>query len=40
MDGQRLVSLDTLLALGDGLNELQRRAKPWRDGLIPLAGRT
>jgi hypothetical protein len=37
MDGQRLVSLDTLLALGDGLNELAQ-GKPVADGLIPLAG--
>ena len=37
MDGQRLVSLDTLLALGDGLNELAQ-GKPVADSLIPLAG--
>ena len=37
MDGQRLVSLDTLLALGNGLTELAQ-GKPVADGLIPLAG--
>jgi len=37
MEGQRLVSLDTLLALGDGLNELAQ-GKPVGDRLIPLAG--
>jgi len=37
MDGQRLVSLDTLLALGNGLNELAQ-GKPVADTLIPLAG--
>ncbi len=37
MDGQRLVSLDTLLALGDGLNEMAQ-GKQVADGLIPLAG--
>jgi hypothetical protein len=37
MDGQRLVSLDTLLALGNGLNELAQ-GKPVADNLIPLAG--
>ncbi len=37
MDGQRLVSLDTLLALGNGLNELAQ-GKPVGDSLIPLAG--
>ena len=37
MDGQRLVSLDTLLALGDGLNDLAK-GKPVADNLIPLAG--
>ena len=37
MDGQRLVSLDTLLALGDGLNELAH-GKPVAENLIPLAG--
>jgi hypothetical protein len=37
LDGQRLVSLDTLLALDDGLNELAR-GKAVGDQLIPLAG--
>ena len=37
MDGQRLVSLDTLLALGNGLTELAQ-GKPVADGLLPLAG--
>jgi hypothetical protein len=37
IDGQRLVSLDTLLALGNGLTELAQ-GKPVADGLIPLAG--
>jgi len=37
MDGQRLVSLDTLLALGDGLTELSQ-GKDVADTLIPLAG--
>jgi hypothetical protein len=37
MDGQRLVPLDTLLALGDGLNELAE-GKQVGDSLIPLAG--
>ena len=37
MDGQRLVSLDTLLALGNGLNDLAQ-GKPVADNLIPLAG--
>jgi hypothetical protein len=37
MDGQRLVSLDTLLALGNGLSELAQ-GKPVADNLIPLAG--
>jgi hypothetical protein len=37
MDGQRLVSLDTLLALGDGLNELAQ-GKNVGDNLVPLAG--
>ena len=37
MDGQRLVSLDTLLALGNGLNELAQ-GKPVGDSLLPLAG--
>ena len=37
LDGQRLVSLDTLLSLGNGLNELAR-GKVVGDTLIPLAG--
>ena len=37
MDGQRLVSLDTLLALGQGLNE-KAQGKPVEDGLLNLAG--
>lgn len=37
MDGQRLVSLDTLLALGDGLNELAQ-GKDVSARLMPLAG--
>jgi hypothetical protein len=37
LDGQRLVSLDTVLALGDGLNAMARGAAAG-DGLIPLAG--
>jgi hypothetical protein len=37
LDGQRLVSLDTLLALGDGLNEMAR-GKAIGDRLVPLAG--
>ncbi len=37
MDGQRLVSLDTLIALGEGLNE-KAQGKPVDDGLITLAG--
>ena len=37
MDGQRLVSLDTLLALGQGLSELAE-GKDVADNLIPLAG--
>lgn len=37
MDGQRLVSLDTLLALGEGLTELAQ-GKDVADFLIPLAG--
>jgi hypothetical protein len=36
MEGQRLVSLDTLLALGDGLNEMAA-GKKIGDGLLPLA---
>jgi len=37
MDGQRLVSLDTLMALGQGLNE-KAQGKPVEDGLLNLAG--
>ena len=37
MDGQRLVSLDTILALGDGLEAMSRGAAVG-DTLIPLAG--
>jgi hypothetical protein len=37
LDGQRLVSLDTLLALGDGLTEMAQ-GKDVGDTLIPLAG--
>src|SRR5207244_11614340 len=37
LDGQRLVSLDTLLALGDCLNEMAR-GKAISDRLVPLAG--
>jgi hypothetical protein len=37
MDSQRLVSLDTLLALGNGLNEMAKGARVG-DSLIPLAG--
>ncbi len=37
LDGQRLVSLDTLLALGQGLNELAQGHEVG-DTLIPLAG--
>jgi hypothetical protein len=37
LDGQRLVSLDTILALGDGLNAMARGAAVG-DQLIPLAG--
>jgi len=36
MDGQRLVPLDTLLALGDGLSEMAK-GKGNGDGMIPLA---
>ena len=36
LDGQRLVSLDTLLALGDGLNEMEKGAAV-SDRLLPLA---
>jgi hypothetical protein len=37
MQGQRLVSLETLLALGEGLNEMAQ-GKDVGDRLIPLAG--
>jgi hypothetical protein len=37
LQGQRLVSLDTLLALGEGLNEMAQ-GKDVGDTLIPLAG--
>jgi hypothetical protein len=37
LQGQRLVSLDTLLALGQGLNEMAQ-GKDVGDNLIPLAG--
>jgi hypothetical protein len=37
LDGQRLVSLDTLMALGEGLTEMARGAAVG-DRLIPLAG--
>ena len=37
LDGQRLVSLDTLLALGQGLDELAR-GQGNADNLLPLAG--
>jgi len=37
MDGQRMVSLDTLLALGEGLNQLAQ-GKSEAGTLIPLAG--
>jgi hypothetical protein len=37
LDAQRLVSLDTLLALGDGLEEMAH-GKDVGDSLIPLAG--
>jgi hypothetical protein len=37
LDGQRLVSLDTILALGDGLEAMARGAAKGED-LIPLAG--
>jgi hypothetical protein len=36
LDDQRLVSLDTLFALGDGLNEIGR-GKPVGESLVPLA---
>jgi hypothetical protein len=37
LDGQRLVSLDTVMALGDGLDAMARGAAV-SDSLIPLAG--
>ena len=37
LSGQRLVSLDTLLALGDGLNQMAQ-GKPVGNSLLPLAG--
>ncbi len=37
LDGQRLVSLDTLLALGKGLDEVASGATP-TDRMVPLAG--
>jgi hypothetical protein len=37
LDDQRLVSLDTLLALGDGLNQLAK-GRGASDSLVPLAG--
>jgi hypothetical protein len=37
LDDQRLVSLDTLLALGDGLNQMAK-GKAASESLIPLAG--
>ncbi len=37
LDDQRLVSLDTLLALGDGLNQMAN-GKAVADTLVPLAG--
>jgi hypothetical protein len=37
LDGQRLVSLDTLLALGDGLQQMAKGEKIG-DRLVPLAG--
>jgi hypothetical protein len=36
IEGQRLVSLDTILALGDGLEEMGK-GKPASEGLLPLA---
>ena len=38
LDGQRLVSLDTLLSLGEGLNELAQGKKEVGETLMPLAG--
>jgi hypothetical protein len=37
LDDQRLVSLDTLLALGDGLNQMAK-GKGANESLVPLAG--
>jgi hypothetical protein len=37
LDDQRLVSLDTLLALGDGLNQMAK-GQAIADNLVPLAG--
>jgi len=37
LEGQRLVSLDTLLALGKGLDDVAREGKT-PDGIMPLAG--
>ena len=37
LDDQRLVSLDTLLALGDGLSQMAK-GSPASDSLLPLAG--
>jgi hypothetical protein len=37
LDAQRLVSLDTLFALGDGLNDMAK-GKQIGDSLVPLAG--
>jgi hypothetical protein len=37
MDGQRLVSLDTLMGLGDGLNEMAK-GRQVGSSLLPLAG--
>jgi hypothetical protein len=38
IDDQRLISLDTLVALGDGLNQMAKGKKDVADSLIPLAG--
>jgi hypothetical protein len=38
LDDQRLVSLDTLLALGDGLNQMAKGKTVAVDTLVPLAG--
>jgi len=37
MEGQRLVSLDTILGLGDGLQEMAEGKKDVAEGLLPLA---